>query len=144
MNYNPHTARAATVHLCALVRPNSTHYHLCYYWPYSYKYRTAGKFRMVLLFAYFACASACENKTINIWTIKIFAWTLTSLHAVKIECSQLELCQIFERPTQRLLISRTIKTEAKKVHKPEARSPRCAVGHRWAAWVWSCSSGIRN
>ena len=57
---------------------------------------------------------ACENKTTKIWAIKIFAWTLTSLHMVKIEYGQLVFCQIFERPTQRLLISRTIKVEAKK------------------------------
>ena len=39
------------------------------------------------------------------------------------------LCQIFEWPTQRLLISCTIETEVRKAHKPEARSPCCAVGH---------------
>ena len=38
-------------------------------------------------------------------------------------------CQILERPTQRLLISRTIETEAKKAHKPGAISPCCAVDH---------------
>ena len=71
-------------------------------------------------------------KTKKIWTIQIFAWTLTSLHAVKIEYGidirdismyvsniyeygQLELCQIFEQPTQRLLVSCTIKTEAKRL-----------------------------
>ena len=33
---------------------------------------------------------------------------------MKIEYGQLELCLLFERPTQRLLISHTIETEAKK------------------------------
>ena len=52
------------------------------------------------------------------------------LHLVKIEYRQLELCQLFEHPTQRLLISHTIETEAKKAHKPGVISPCCAVGHR--------------
>ena len=43
---------------------------------------------------------------------------------------QTELCQILKRPTQRLLISSTIETEAKKAPKPGARAPCCAVGHR--------------
>ena len=74
--------------------------------PPSFKYRIAGNFRMRVLHA--------KIKTTKISTIEIFAWTLT-LHAVKIEYGQLELCQIFEWSTQRLLISRTIETEAKKV-----------------------------
>ena len=44
-----------------------------------------------------------------------------TLHKVKTEYGQLVFCQTFERPTQRLLIGRTIKTEAKKAHKPGAR-----------------------
>ena len=41
---------------------------------------------------------------------------------------QLVSCQILERPTQRLQVSRSIETEAKKAHKPGERSPYCAVG----------------
>ena len=78
---------------------------------------------------------------VHLHSENLIKWTLTLLHVMKIE---LELCQIFERHTQILLISGTIKTEAKKAHQPGVRSPCRAVGHRWAASVWSCSSGMWN
>ena len=106
--------------------------------PYSGKFSHGANFRIFRMRALHA-----KIKTTKIWTIENFAWTLTSLHAVKIESRQLELCKIFERPTQRIL-SRTIETEAKKAPKSGARASCCAVGHGWAAWVWSCSSGMRN
>ena len=41
---------------------------------------------------------------------------LALLHMVKIEYGLLAFCQISERPIQRLLISCTMETEAKKAH----------------------------
>ena len=91
---------------------------------------------MVLIFA---CTFCMWKKLRKFEWSEIFAWILTSsLHAVKIEYRQLTFCQIFERPTQRLLISCTIETEAKMAHKPGVRSPCCAVGHRWDAWALAC------
>ena len=83
----------------------------------------------------YAC-STCKNKSYEDLNDRNFSWTLASLHAVKIEYGELVFCQIFKRPTQRLLISCTIETEAKKAYKPWTRSPCCAVGHRWAIWAW--------
>ena len=81
--------------------------------PYSRKFLHGANFRIFRMHVLHA-----KIKITNISTIENFVWTLTSLHAVKIAYGQLELCQIFEQSTQRLLISRTIKTEAKKAHKP--------------------------
>ena len=70
-----------------------------------------------------------------VWHMKIKTTKFESLkilhepHLVKIEYRQLLFCQVFEQPTQRLMISHLIKTEAKKTHKPRARSPCCAIGH---------------
>ena len=63
--------------------------------------------------------SACENKNhenLNHWNFCINLDLPTSGED-----------QIFEWPTQRLLISRTIETEAIKVHKHGEISPCCAV-----------------
>ena len=72
--------------------------------------------------------SACENKNYENFNDRNFGvnFDLTT----RGEDPQLELCQIFEQFTQRLLISRTIETEAKKAHKPGARSSCCAIGHK--------------
>ena len=90
--------------------------------PYSGKFLHGANFRIFRMRILHA-----KIKTTKISTIeKIYVnFDLTTR-----EYGQLELCQIFERSTQRLLISRTIETEAKKAHKPEARSPCCAAGHR--------------
>ena len=102
---------------------------------YSGKFSYGANFHIHVLHA--------KIKTTKIWTIRIFAWTLTLLR-YDIKYGHLVFCQIFEWPTQTLLINRTIETEAKKAHKPGARSPWCAVGHRWVAWAWSCSFSMRN
>ena len=91
-------------------------------------------FCMLLIFVYCICIFCIQN--LNDWN---FAQTLTLPHAANIKYGQLAslvFCQIFEWPTQRLMVSRLIEIEIKKA-KPGERSPCCATGHRWAAWVWS-------
>ena len=104
---------------------------------YSRKVSSGAKYSY-LLYEHFAY----KNENYENFNNRIFAWTLTSLHIVKIEYGQLVFCKIFERPSKRLLIIQSY--DRNRSYKPGARSSCCAVGHRWAAWVWSCSFGIRN
>ena len=73
--------------------------------------------------------------------LRNFAWTLTSPFVVNITASlSVLIWKIVKRPTQRLLISHYIETEAKKTNnkiKTGERSPYCAAGHRW---MWPGSS----
>ena len=82
--------------------------------PYSGKFSHGANFRIFRIRVLHA-----KIKTTKISTIEKFCM---NVDLTTREYVQLELCQIFEQSTQRLLLSRMIETEAKKAHKPGARS----------------------
>ena len=81
-------------------------------------YCIVGIFHMVLISHIPHAHSACENKNYkNLNDQNFLREHLTSLHVVKIEYRQLMLCQVFEWPTQRLLISHKIEAEANTMYR---------------------------